>query len=166
MDGDLYAGRGSGLLQRKRRRDRAAANRSRGEGLRRRAVLRSSRACRHGRTGQAVELGLYPAPGYESEEHFWLDTDGERCVFAGAAGSAARTRACSTSAATTPAPTPTRTSASAPLLVRYSGDSGDLDHLDDDPTSMSGTPDKKARRSPSAESLLGLPTYSLRHWQT
>lgn len=44
---------GSGLLQRKRRRDRAAANRSRGEGLRRRAVLRSSRACRHGRTGQA-----------------------------------------------------------------------------------------------------------------
>lgn len=43
-------------------------------------------------------------------------------------------------------------------LVRYSGDSGDLDHLDDDPTSMSGTPDKKARRSPSAESLLGLPT--------
>lgn len=30
-----------------------------------------------------IELGLYPAPGYESEEYFWLDTDGERCVYRG-----------------------------------------------------------------------------------
>ena len=30
-----------------------------------------------------IELGLYPAPDYESEEYFWLDTDGERCVFRG-----------------------------------------------------------------------------------
>lgn len=30
-----------------------------------------------------IELGLYPAPGYESSEYFWLDTNGGRCVFRG-----------------------------------------------------------------------------------
>lgn len=30
-----------------------------------------------------IELGLYPAPDYESEEYFWLDTNGERCVSRG-----------------------------------------------------------------------------------
>lgn len=79
-----------------------------------------------------IELGLYPAPGYESEEYFWLDTDGERCVSRGG---------------TWPAGTYagvfylygyySRSSVNTGLgfrsaLVRYSGDSGDLDHLDDD----------------------------------
>lgn len=105
-----------------------------------------------------IELGLYPAPNYESEEYFWLDTDGERCVYRGggwADGASAgvfylhggNSRSYSGTYI-----------GFRSALVRYSGDSGDLDHLDDDPTSMSGTPDKKARRSPSAESLLGLPT--------
>lgn len=105
-----------------------------------------------------IELGLYPAPNYESEEYFWLDTDGERCVYRGGDWTYG-TRAGVFSLGGTHS----RSNSSAYLgfrsaLVRYSGDSGDLDHLDDDPTSMSGTPDKKARRSPSAESLLGLPT--------
>ena len=30
-----------------------------------------------------IELGLYPATGYESEEYFFLDTNGERCVYRG-----------------------------------------------------------------------------------
>lgn len=30
-----------------------------------------------------IELGLYPAPGYENSEYFWLDTNGERCVYRG-----------------------------------------------------------------------------------
>ena len=30
-----------------------------------------------------IELGLYPVPGYESSEYFWLDTNGERCVVRG-----------------------------------------------------------------------------------
>ena len=81
-----------------------------------------------------IELGLYPAPGYESEEYFWLDTDGERCVSRGGAwsngayagvfcldGSGSRSNV-STSVGFRSA------------LVRYSGDSDDLDHLDDDPT--------------------------------
>lgn len=105
-----------------------------------------------------IELGLYPAPNYESEEYFWLDTDGERCVYRGGAwndGTGAGVFYLYGNSS--------RSDSSADIgfrsaLVRYSGDSGDLDHLDDDPTSMSGTPDKKARRSPSAESLLGLPT--------
>ena len=30
-----------------------------------------------------IELGLYPAPGYEGTDYFWLDTDGERIVLRG-----------------------------------------------------------------------------------
>lgn len=105
-----------------------------------------------------IELGLYPAPNYESEEYFWLDTDGERCVCRGGywrdgTGAGVFYLNGGNSRSSVGANIGFRSA-----LVRYSGDSGDLDHLDDDPTSMSGTPDKKARRSPSAESLLGLPT--------
>ena len=39
-------------------------------------------------------------------------------------------------------------------LVRYSGDSGDLEHLDDDPTDLSGAPDKlKATIKENADKL-------------
>nr|DAW34942.1 MAG TPA: TREPONEMA DENTICOLA VARIABLE PROTEIN 1 FUNCTION, PERIODONTAL DISEASE [Caudoviricetes sp.] len=81
-----------------------------------------------------IELGLYPAPGYESEEYFWLDTDGERCVFRGGRwghgtgagvfsliGDYSRSSVCAGVGFRS-------------ALVRYSGDSDDLDHLDDDPT--------------------------------
>lgn len=85
-----------------------------------------------------IELGLYPAPDYESEEYFWLDTDGERCVYRGGSWysgtSAGRVR---------PRRQHVRSNSSTTIgfrsaLVRYSGDSGDLDHLDDDPTDLSG----------------------------
>lgn len=76
-----------------------------------------------------IELGLYPAPGYESEEYFWLDTDGERCVFRGGgwySGSSAGVFSLygSNSRSYVAAPVGFRSA-----LVRYSGDSGDLDHL-------------------------------------
>lgn len=29
------------------------------------------------------DLGLYPADGYESDEYFWLDSDGERAIYRG-----------------------------------------------------------------------------------
>lgn len=81
-----------------------------------------------------IELGLYPAPGYESEEYFWLDTDGERCVFRGGywyngahAGVFALNGGNSRSDVNPPI-------GFRSALVRYSGDSDDLDHLDDDPT--------------------------------
>lgn len=77
-----------------------------------------------------IELGLYPAPGYEGEEYFWLDTDGERCVARGgnwAHGPHAGVFSLSGYYS--------RSNSSTSLgfrsaLVRYSGDSGDLDHLD------------------------------------
>ena len=77
-----------------------------------------------------IELGLYPAPGYESEEYFWLDTDGERCVCRGGHWfDGARAGVFSLSGDSS------RSYSAADLgfrsaLVRYSGDSGDLDHLD------------------------------------
>lgn len=77
-----------------------------------------------------IELGLYPAPGYEGEEYFWLDTDGERCVSRGGNwrngtdagvfylyGSISRSYVYTNIGFRS-------------ALVRYSGDSGDLDHLD------------------------------------
>lgn len=77
-----------------------------------------------------IELGLYPAPGYESEEYFWLDTDGERCVYRGGswdlgphAGVFCLDGRNSRSSADT-------NIGFRSALVRYSGDSGDLDHLD------------------------------------
>lgn len=77
-----------------------------------------------------IELGLYPAPGYESEEYFWLDTDGERCVSRGGRWSNG-TRA----GVFDLGGNGSRSYVGANLgfrsaLVRYSGDSGDLDHLD------------------------------------
>ena len=81
-----------------------------------------------------IELGLYPAPGYESEEYFWLDTDGERCVYRGGgwldgAYAGVFSLSGSSSRSSVPAGLGFRSA-----LVRYSGDSDDLDHLDDDPT--------------------------------
>lgn len=80
-----------------------------------------------------IELGLYPAPGYESEEYFWLDTDGERCVYRGGywyygagAGVFYLLGYYSRSAVNTGI-------GFRSALVRYSGGSGNLDHLDDDP---------------------------------
>mgnify|MGYP000819364910 CR=1 FL=1 len=80
-----------------------------------------------------IELGLYPAPGYESEEYFWLDTDGERCVARGGHwGNGAGAGVFYLHGGDS------RSGVSAAIgfrsaLVRYSGGSGNLDHLDDDP---------------------------------
>ena len=78
-----------------------------------------------------IELGLYPAPGYESEEYFWLDTDGERCVYRGGSW-----RHGTNAGVFSLGGYLSRSSVYTHLgfrsaLVRYSGDSGDLDHLDD-----------------------------------
>lgn len=77
-----------------------------------------------------IELGLYPAPGYESEEYFWLDTDGERCVSRGGgwnygAGAGVFSLYGNYSRSNVHTIIGFRSA-----LVRYSGDSGDLDHLD------------------------------------
>ena len=85
-----------------------------------------------------IELGLYPAPGYESEEYFWLDTDGERCVVRGgywSNGAAAGVFYLSGYGSRSYSYTDIGFRSA---LVRYSGDSGDLDHLDDDRADLKG----------------------------
>ena len=77
-----------------------------------------------------IELGLYPAPGYEGEEYFWLDTDGERCVCRGGGwldGTSAGVFFLHGGSSRSYSGTGIGFRSA---LVRYSGDSGDLDHLD------------------------------------
>ena len=100
-----------------------------------------------------IELGLYPAPGYESDEHFYLDTNGEGIVSRGGWYHGTRAGVFSLGGDLS------RSNSDPGIgfrsaLVRYSGDSGDLDHLDDDPTDLSGAPDKlKATIKENADKL-------------
>lgn len=99
---------------------------------------------------ELIRLGLYPADGYEGSDYFWLDTNGERCVYRGgrwADGAGAGvfylngTDARSYSGASV---------GFRPAFVRYSGDSGSLDNLDE------GTPEIKTGTIDDAETLPGL----------
>ena len=109
---------------------------------------------------QLIELGLYPAPGYEGMDYFWLDTDGERIVLRGGlwlhgadAGvfyfNGAYSRAyvgwCV---------------GFRSALIRYSGDSGDLDNLDGKDGKQTDEP-REETAAPSFDALPGpvqLPT--------
>lgn len=86
-----------------------------------------------------IELGLYPAPGYEGTDYFWLDTDGERIVLRGGSwhNGASAGVFCfhGYSRALVRWDVGFRSA-----LVRYSGDSGDLDNLDDEATDLSDAP--------------------------
>ena len=87
-----------------------------------------------------IELGLYPAPGYEGTDYFWLDTDGERIVLRGGDWDGGASAGVfyfdgSNSRAGVNWGVGFRSA-----LVRYSGDSGDLDNLDDEATDLSDAP--------------------------
>ena len=77
-----------------------------------------------------IELGLYPAPGYESEEYFWLDTDGERCVYRGGYWGDGASAGVFDLGGNNSRSYVSWDIGFRSALVRYSGDSGDLDHLD------------------------------------
>ena len=101
-----------------------------------------------------IELGLYPAPGYEGTDYFWLDTDGERIVIRGGSwnnGAPAGVFAFAgdDSRADVHWPVGFRSA-----LVRYSGDSGDLDNLDSKEQPEAAEP---------AETLSGLVRLVLAH---
>lgn len=99
---------------------------------------------------ELIRLGLYPADGYEGSDYFWLDTNGERCGYRGGDwgnGASAGVFYLSGSSA--------RSYSGAhigfrPAFVRYSGDSGSLDNLDE------GTPEIKTGTIDDAETLPGL----------
>lgn len=107
-----------------------------------------------------IELGLYPAPGYESDEHFYLDTNGERIVVRGGswyngAHAGVFYFLGSPSRATVYWHVGFRSA-----FVRYSGDSGDLDNLDDEDSKQTDKPKENAA-APSSDTLPGsvkLPT--------
>lgn len=107
-----------------------------------------------------IELGLYPAPGYDGTDYFWLDTDGERCVIRGGSwyygasagvfyfyGNGSRAYV-------------SWGVGFRSAFVRYSGDSGDLDNLDAEDGKQTDKP-KENTAAPSLDALAGsvkLPT--------
>ena len=107
-----------------------------------------------------IELGLYPAPGYESDEHFYLDTNGERIVLRGGSWPAGAYAGVfgfdgGHSRADVLPDVGFRSA-----FVRYSGDSGDLDNLDDEDSKQTDKPKENAA-APSSDTLPGsvkLPT--------
>lgn len=81
-----------------------------------------------------IELGLYPPAGYESDEYFWIDNNAERCVYRGGGwdnGAYAGVFYLSGDYSRSDSHTDIGFRSA---LVRYSGDSGTLDNLDEDKT--------------------------------
>ena len=88
-----------------------------------------------------IELGLYPtSEDYNGSDYFWLDTDGERIVFRGGgwpygANAGVFSFGGGDSRAYVGWYVGFRSA-----LIRYSGDSGSLDNLDDEATDLSDEP--------------------------
>lgn len=107
-----------------------------------------------------IELGLYPAPGYEGTDYFWLDTDGERIVIRGGYWpDGALAGVFSFDGGNSRAIVGWGVGFRS-ALVRYSGDSGDLDNLDNKDGKRADDP-KEGTAAPSFDTLPGpvqLPT--------
>lgn len=104
-----------------------------------------------------IELGLYPAPGYDGEDYFWLDTDGERCVIRGGSWPHGATAGVFSFNGNSSRADVYWGVGFRSAFVRYSGDSGDLDNLDSEHTEEP----KKDTTAPSPDTLPGsvkLPT--------
>lgn len=87
-----------------------------------------------------IELGLYPAPGYEGTDYFWLDTDGERIVIRGGYWYGGAYAGVFSFGGLYSRAIVAWAVGFRSALVRYSGDSGDLDNLDDEATDLSDAP--------------------------
>ena len=101
-----------------------------------------------------IELGLYPAPGYDGTDYFWLDTDGERCVFRGGRwyyGASAGVFSLYGNNSRSNSGTDVGFRSA---FVRYSGDSGDLDNLDAEDGKQTDKP-KENSAAPSSDTLPG-----------
>lgn len=88
---------------------------------------------------ELIELGLYPAPGYDGTDYFWLDTDGERIVVRGGWGNGAGAGVFDFGGDYSRADVDWSVGFRS-ALVRYSGDSGDLDNLDNEATDLNDAP--------------------------
>ncbi len=107
-----------------------------------------------------IELGLYPAPGYEGTDYFWLDTDGERIVLRGGYwGDGANAGVFFFDGDNSRAHVGWSVGFRS-ALIRYSGDSGDLDNLDGKDSEPTDEPIEETT-APSFDTLPGpvqLPT--------
>lgn len=107
-----------------------------------------------------IELGLYPAPGYDGTDYFWLDTDGERCVFRGGGWSDGADAGVFSFYGDYSRAYVAWSVGFRSAFVRYSGDSGDLDNLDAEDGKQTDKP-KENTAAPSLDALAGsvkLPT--------
>lgn len=101
-----------------------------------------------------IKLGLYPPAGYESDEYFWIDNNGERCVSRGGIWYyGAYAGVFSLIGNNSRADVRTNLGFRS-ALVRYSGDSDTLDNLEDEATDLSDAPEEiKERIKENAEKL-------------
>ena len=109
---------------------------------------------------QLIELGLYPAPGYEGTDYFWLDTDGERIVIRGGDWNHGANAGVFYFHGYYSRAYVFWNVGFRSALVRYSGDSGDLDNLDNKDGKRADDP-KEGTAAPSFDTLPGpvqLPT--------
>lgn len=91
---------------------------------------------------QLNKLGLFPPTGYESDEYFWIDNEGERCVYRGGDWSGgADAGVFSLGGGHSRAGSNTALGFRS-AYVRYSGDSDTLDNLDDEATDLSDAPEE------------------------
>ncbi len=109
-----------------------------------------------------IELGLYPPEGYESDEYFWVDTNGERVIIRGGYwynGAGAGVFDLNGYYARSISGT---SIGFRSAFVRYSGGSGNLDNLDDEATDLNDAPqaDKETIKA-NAEKLDGQKNYPL-----
>lgn len=107
-----------------------------------------------------IELGLYPAPGYEGTDYFWLDTDGERIVLRGGSWSYGADAGVFCFYGHYSRALVYWLVGFRSALVRYSDDSGNLDNLDNKDGKRADDP-KEGTAAPSFDTLPGpvqLPT--------
>ena len=86
-----------------------------------------------------IQLGLYPAPGYDGTDYFWLDTNGERIVLRGGYWPGGAYAGVFSYGGNSRANVGWNVGFRS-ALVRYSGGSGNLDDLDTEATDLSDAP--------------------------
>lgn len=79
-----------------------------------------------------IELGLYPAPGYDGTDFFWVDNSGERCVFRGGNWNNGSGAGVFSLSGLDSRPSSSTGIGFRSALVRYSGDSGKSENLDNE----------------------------------
>lgn len=101
-----------------------------------------------------IKLGLYPPAGYESDEYFWIDNNGERCVSRGGHWGNGANAGVFCLGGNYSRPGVYTSIGFRSALVRYSGDSDTLDNLEDEATDLSDAPEEiKERIKENAEKL-------------